>query len=69
MCFPKCSPCDKEIQLVYDEENGSIFEEDPPNTGSSLIIPEDIHEHVNSVYLNFNVEDGILCFVYEDPFN
>ena len=31
-----------------------------------LYIPENIHEHVDSVYLNFDVEseEGILAFVY-----
>ena len=28
-------------------------------------VPEGIHEHIDSVYLNFDFEDGILAFVYE----
>ena len=38
---------------------GALIEED------SLILPEGIHEHVDSVYLNLDFEDGILAFVYE----
>ena len=35
------------------------------NHNTEILIPENIHEHVDSVYLNFDVESGILGFVYE----
>ena len=61
------------MQPLYNEEEGeNPFEDEIPNANASqCYIPEGIHEHVDSVYLNFNVEDemGILCFVYETSYN
>ena len=61
MCFPKSKP---EFTAYYDEEDGSVNEE---NSNDVLVIPDDVHHHVDSVFLNFQVEsqDGILAFIYE----
>ena len=59
MCFGKESQKPDPTPLL--DEDGGIIE--PEN--SDLHIPEGIHEHVDSVYLNFDFEDGILAFVYE----
>ena len=60
MCFPKSTERDKDIVPIFDEE-GAINE--PSN--NELYIPEGIHEHIDSIYINFDFEDGILAFVYE----
>ena len=59
MCFPNSRKSDP--RPLIDEE-GAIIEEE----SSDLHLPEGIHEHVDSVYLNFDFEDGILAFVYEN---
>ena len=61
MCFPKTKP---DLTACYDEEDGSINQE---SNNESLYICETIHQHVDSVYLNFEVnsEDDILAFIYE----
>ena len=59
MCWPNCCKCNKDPLPLFDED-GSIVED----TSNELIIP-DTHEHVDSVYLNFDIEDGILGFIYE----
>ena len=58
MCFPKCTKCVSDPTPLLDDE-GTVIEED------YLVLPDEIHEHVDSVYLNFDFEDGILAFVYE----
>ena len=59
MCFPKVTKPDPTPLL---DEEGAIIEEE----SSDLYVPEGIHEHVDSVYLNFDFVDGILAFVYEN---
>ena len=59
MCYPKCIHCEKDPSPLVDEEGVMIEEE------NELYLPEGIHEHADSVYLNFNFEDGILAFIYE----
>ena len=59
MCFPKCTNCAADPTPLLDDEGGMIEQE------NTLNIPDGIHEHVDSVYLNFDFEDGILAFVYE----
>ena len=61
MCFPKSKP---DFTPYYDEEDGSIHEE---NTNEIVFIPESIHEHVDNLYLNFEVSsnESILAFIYE----
>ena len=62
MCFPKSTPCEEsDLTPLYDDEGALNTQE---NTSDSFI-PEGIHEHVDSVYTNFDIEDGILVFVYE----
>ena len=61
MCFPHCSNCQKDPKPLFDEE-GTVVEE----SNSDIYIGEDLHEHADSVYLNFDVEDGILALVYEN---
>ena len=65
MCFPKCKQCEQEIKSYYDEEDGSVVQEN--NNSTELVIPENIHEHIDSVYLNFEIQspDCILAFIYE----
>ena len=58
MCFPKDKK--SEPTPLLDAE-GALIEED----NSDIHIPEGIHEHVDSVYLNFDFKDGILAFIYE----
>ena len=58
MCFPKDRK--SEPKPLFDEE-GTIVKE----PSSDIYISEDIHEHIDSIYLNFDFEDGILAFVYE----
>ena len=62
MCFANLSKPD--LKAYYDEEDGLVNTE---NSTGDLVLPEDIHEHVDSVYLNFevNCEHGILAFIYE----
>ena len=59
MCFPNGSQKSDPTPLF--DEDGAIIEEQ----NSDVHVPEGIHEHVDSVYLNFDFEDGILAYVYE----
>ena len=69
MCFPKGMINCKEYELkpAYNEDDRSfVTEEYIPNANTNeCVIPEGLHEHIDSVYLNFSLEDGILCFIYE----
>ena len=64
MCFPKCKDCEHKLNAYYDEEDGSVNQD---NSNAEMFINESIHEHVDSVYVNFDVEspDCILAFIYE----
>ena len=65
MCFPKCTKCLTDPIPLFDKQ-GTLHEDENPNSISSqIIIPDDIHEHIDSVYLNFDLEEGILGFFYE----
>ena len=61
MCFPKTK---SDLTAYYNEEDGTVNQE---SSNQSVFIPESVHEHQDSVYLNFEVnsEDGILAFIYE----
>ena len=62
------NPVKKKVKAVFDEEDGSIIDEEIPNSNASeCYIPESIHEHVDSIYLSFDLDDinSILCFMYE----
>ena len=61
MCFAKNKP---DLAPLYDEEDGTVNQDNSSNT---TFIPENIHEHVDNVFMNFEVhsEDGILAFIYE----
>ena len=61
MCFSKSKP---DCERQYNDEDGSVQEE---QVNTSVYIPESIHEHVDNVFLNFDVESeyGILAFIYE----
>ena len=63
MCFAKCTKCKSEIPALYDE-NGAFDEVEE----SQVIIPDDIHEHVDSVFENIDIEDGILGFIHETSY-
>ena len=65
MCFPKCKQCDEEIKAVHGEEDPFAEEVGPNTNANECFIPKDIPEHIDSVNLNFSVEDGIFCLVYE----
>ena len=58
MCFPNAKKSD--LCAKYDEE-GTIIEENSHETD----IPEDISEHVDNVFLNRDLYNGILAFIYE----
>ena len=58
MCFSKTIKSDP--TPLIDEEGGII------EVTNELYMPEGIHEHIDNVYLNFDFEDGILAFVYEN---
>ena len=58
MCFPKFS---QDITPKFNEEEGTLNEEN----NSSIYIPEDINEHVDNVFINKSLEDGILAYIYE----
>ena len=60
MCFPNCNKCISDPTPLIDEEGGMIEED------TDLHLPEGLHEHIDSVYLNFDFEDSILAFVYEN---
>ena len=62
MCFSMCKP---DLLPYYDEEEGRVNDENVNQ--STTFIPETIHEHIDSVYLNFDIEsdESILAFVYE----
>ena len=62
MCFANCTKYVSDPSPLLDEEGGLIKED-------TLILPEGIHEHADSVYLNFDFKDGILAFVYETKDN
>ena len=49
MCFPNSKNEDEEISPTYKQ----------------VVISEGIIEHIDSLFLNFDLEDGILAFVYE----
>ena len=49
---------------MYDED-GTLHHDDSYNP---TVIPEDIHEHSDSVFMNFDLEDGILAFIYESGY-
>ena len=59
MCFPTKEQPEAELAPLFLED-GSVNTEE-----NNTFIPEGLNEHIDSVYLNFNVEDGILAFVYE----
>ena len=60
MCIPKKQTQeDTELKPLY-QQDGTL---NVDNTGP--IIPEGVLEHVDSISENFNVEDGILGFMYE----
>ena len=61
MCFAQCCQCQKDPKPLYDDE-GALNEEQE----TDLYIAEGVHEHVDSIYLNFDFEDGILGFIYEN---
>ena len=60
MCFGNSKP---DLVAYYAEEDGTVHSEDV----NEMFIPENIHEHVDSVFLNFdvNAEDGILALIYQ----
>ena len=63
MCFAKCN---RDIpQPLYDNQGAFNEDENPNSVSSQFVIPEGIHEHVDNLYLNFSIEDGILGFFYE----
>ena len=62
MCFHKCNNCISDPSPLYDEQ-GSLTEDE-----SQIIVPEDIHEHTDNVYLNFGLQEGILGFIYETSY-
>ena len=65
MCLPNSAPTEDELVPLYDED-GSLHTDESFNP--TIIIPEGMHEHVDSVYLNFDLDDGILGFVYESGY-
>ena len=68
MYFPKHEPSKHDVKGVYDEEDGSLVENEIQNSNASQsYIPESLHQHVDNIFLNSEVKDGtsILCFIYE----
>ena len=62
MCFAKKTLHRKDLSPKYDEDNGSVNEQ---NTNSDLIpIPIDAPEHIDHPFLN-KEGNGILALIYE----
>ena len=57
MCLPTLKP---EPQPLFDED-GNVNE---PEIPTDVYIPQNMHQHVDSIIYNFDLEDGILAFVY-----
>ena len=67
MCIPKFSASDENsLSPLYNEEGELIYD----NSYTQVEIPQAVHNHVDSVYLNFDIEleDSILGFVYESGY-
>ena len=60
MCFPTKHEQKKDVQAKYDEQDGSVNESYPNSDISS-----DIPEHVDNPFIDTDIEEGILGFVYE----
>ena len=60
MCFLKKPEHKTVLQAKYDEQNGTVNE-----TNTSSDIPVDIPEHVDNPFLDTDIEEGILGFIYE----
>ena len=63
MCFPNKQHIEETKIKPFYQNDGTL------NTDTSLtpvVIPEGLNEHIDSVFENFDLEDGILDFVYEN---
>ena len=60
MCIAKRPDHRTNLQAKYDEQDGSVNENVQSNH-----IPNDIPEHVDNPFINTDIEEGILGFVYE----
>ena len=62
MCFPNSTHPEKDVESIYNLEDGSIIESD-----SHQYIPESIHEHIDNYFLNTEEYDSnFLGFIYEN---
>ena len=64
MCFPKSQPEGEELSPLFLEDGSLNVDE----SYIQAVIPESVHQHIDSVYLNFDVDEGILAFVYESGY-
>ena len=61
MCFPNCTKFLNDPTPMYDDE-GTLNKQEE----NELYVDDRIHNHVDSICVNFDVEDGILAFIYEN---
>ena len=65
MCFAKRSEYWTDLSPMYDND-GTVNDE---ISTTSLVIPEDIIEHIDDPFLNKDVEKGILALIYETRYH
>ena len=65
MCFAKRLPYRSDLKPMY-EDDGTVNDEIIPNV---VQIPEGIVEHIDNPFLNIDLEEGILAFIYESRYN
>ena len=62
MCFANLRASESTLEPLYNPD-GEIIEQQ-----TEIYVPDEIHEHVDSVFLNRDLENGILGFMYETSY-
>ena len=62
MCFPNVLSSPKQNICPHFDENGAINERSNLNN----VVRDGIEEHVDSPFLNKDLDDGILGFIYKN---
>ena len=66
MCFAKGTQYKNNLRPKYNTEDSTVNDENTSNTSSTMYIPEEMPEHVDSPFLDRNVDTGILAIIYEN---